>query len=142
MIEFNPDGSIKMPAKLAAHQAKQDHKMQNTECMKVRKEIVSIKPPKTCHLHITLSPAIKDRSFITNIYNYFSKSCETPTKLIQESEKEFRIEIGTTFRRCAECTTLISRYRSFLNSNIIEVQGNCSYKQNMQARFSYEDYFD
>jgi len=142
MIEFNPDGSIKMPGRMAAQKAKEEGKMQNSQCMQIRKEIVSVKPPKTCHLHLTLSDKITDQSFIENIYSYFNKNSSTPTKLIQLDPKNFRIEIGTDFRRCQDCTTLLSRYKEFMNRNVIENHGNCEYAQKRQQSFSYEDYFD
>ncbi len=142
MIGFNPDGSIRMPGRMAAQKSKEDHKMQSTQCMRIRKEIVSVKPPKTCHLHLTLSDKITDQSFIENIYSYFNRNSSTPTKLIRLGDKEFRIEIGTDFRRCQDCTTLINRFREFLHRNMIENEGNCEHKQRRSQNFSYEDYFD
>ena len=142
MIEFNPDGSIKMPGKMAAHKAKQNNKMLNTNCMRIRKEVISVRPPKSCALHITLSDKITNSMFVDNIYSYFSKNSEVPSKLIKIGPKEFKVEIGTSFRRCQDCSTLISRFREFMHSNIIENDGNCSYSQRRRQNFNYEDYFD
>ncbi len=142
MIEFNPDGSIKMPGRMAAQKNKEDSKMKNSQCMRIRKEIVSVRPPKSCALHLTLSDKITDISFINNIYSYFNKNSSTPTKLIQLGPKDFRIEIGTDFRRCQDCTTLLNRFKEFLHSNVIENEGNCEYKQRRSQNFCYEDYFD
>lgn len=141
MIEFNPDGSIKIPGKMAAQKAKQESKMQSTQCMRIRKEVVSIRPPKSCSIHITLSDKITDDRFIDNIYYYFNRNSEVPTRLIKIGPKEFKVEIGTSFRRCQDCTTLISRFREFMHSNVIENDGNCSYRQRRSQNFCYEDYF-
>lgn len=142
MIEFNPDGSIKMSDKMAVQKSRQDNKMQNTNCLRIRKEVISVKAPKSCAIHITLSDKITDDRFIENIYSYFSKNSEVPTKLIKIGPKEFKVEIGTSFRRCQECSTLISRFREFMHSNVIENEGNCSYSQRRSQNFNYEDYFD
>ena len=141
MIEFNPDGSIKLPEKMAKHKAKQEYKMKDFRCIKVRKEVISTRAPKSCALHFTLSEKIFDARFVDTIYDEWRRTCDTPSRLLKESPKEFKVELGTNFRRCSDCTSLIKRYHNFVN-NIIENQGNCSYRQNQQARFNYEDYFD
>jgi hypothetical protein len=142
MIEFNPDGSIKLPAKLAKHKANENHKMQSARCAKIRKEIISTTSPKSCALHITLSNKITDNRFIETIYNQFNQEAEVPSKLTRVSDKEFKIDIGTCFKRCSDCTSLIQRYRRFLDSNVIEIQGSCEYASKRQSSFSFEDYFD
>ena len=142
MIEFNADGSIKLPGKLAKKKADDTHRMRNTRCATIRKEIVSTYAPKSCILHITLSDRLTDNRFVENIYREFDRDSEVPSKLVKVNEKEFRIEIGTCFRRCSDCTSLIHRYRSFLDSNAIEQQGGCTYRQNIGSGFSYEDHFD
>ena len=141
MIEFNPDGSIKMPSKLAHLKQKEENLMSNVNCMKVRKEVVSVRAPKSCSLHFNISEKTNDIRFVDTIYAEWRRTSDTPSKLIKESPKEFRVDIGTNFRRCSDCTTLIKRYHNFIR-NLIEKEGNCSYKQNMQSRFCYEDYFD
>ena len=66
------------------------------------------------------------------------QTSEVPTKLKEISEKEFEVEIGTAFRRCSDCTNLISRLRNFLDGNVIENKGSCTLKE---REFVYEDYF-
>lgn len=141
MVEFNPDGSIKLPDKLAHHKARQENLMKDVKCIKVRKEVVSTKPPKSCVLHFVLSDRVTDDRFVDTIYSGWSGESDTPSKFIREGPKEFRVEIGTNFRRCTDCTALIRRYHNFVR-NMIENDGNCSYRQKVQSRFSYEDYFD
>ena len=62
--------------------------------------------------------------------------------LIRLSEKEFKVKIGTCFRRCSDCSSLISRYREFIDWNIIELHGSCTFSQNRGSNFYYEDHFD
>jgi len=140
MIEFNPDGSLKVPSNITKFNEENKQKLRNQLCIKVKKELVSFTSPKKCVLHITLSEAITDQRFIDTIYNYFKESTQTPTKITKINNKEIDIEIGTHFRRCTECNNLIGRYREFLNGNIIEDKGSCTFE--IQRRnFAYEDYF-
>ena len=138
MIEFNPDGSIKIPANVAANQAKKEMRMKKQRCIHVKKELVDFKPKK-CVLHIKVSEAFEDSNFISNIFTSFKNQADTPSKLLKITEREFDIEIGTDFRRCSDCNSLIRRFREFLNGNIIVDKGSCTQKE---RNFSYEDYFE
>jgi len=59
-----------------------------------------------------------NREFVSRIYGYFKEKAEVPTKLVKVSEKEFDVEIGTCFRRCSDCNSLVSRFRESLDGNI------------------------
>lgn len=141
MFEFNPDGSVKLPGSMAKEKGMQDKRMQSQKCIKVRKDIVSTYSPKSCKLTITLSNAISNNYFIENIHGYFRKGAEVMTKLNKISEKEFEIIVGTCFRRCSDCSSLVSKYRDFLDGNLIEDKGTCTYK-GRNSNFCDEDYFD
>ena len=141
MIEFNSDGSIKLPERFAKIKKENKEKMQNQRCIKVRKEILSFSSPKKCELKIVLSDFISDNRFVENIYNFFRENCSVPMKFSKINEKEFSIEIGTDFRRCSDCSSLITRYKEFLDGNLIEEKGSCTYERPMN-NFAYEDYFD
>lgn len=140
MVEFNPDGSIKIPAKLAASRAAEDTRMKTGRCMTIRKEIVSVRPPKSCELHLTVSDRITDQRFMENIFREWTEQAEVPAKMTRLSGSEFRVEIGTCFSRCSDCTRLIQKYRVFLDANVIEKKGSCEYGANRKC--SYEDYFE
>ncbi len=139
-MEFNPDGSLKLPDNLAKQKQENIQKMQCQRCMKIKKEIVSSYSPKKCALRITLSDAIHDNRFIQTLYEEFKQRSSVPTKLKQNSDKEFDVEIGTDFRRCSDCCFLINKYREFLDGNVIEEKGACSFEG--RKNFSYEDYFE
>ena len=141
MIEFNPDGSIKLPEKILNQKREYDQKMQKQRAILVRKDLVSDRSPKRCILHISLSEALNDNRFMETIYDYFQNDSEVPSKFSKINEKEFEIEIGTCLRRCTDCGSLIQKYKEFLSGNVIVEKGNCTFGDN-KANFSYEDHFD
>jgi hypothetical protein len=141
MIEFNPDGSIKLPQRIEEKQKENQLRMSVGHCIRVKKDVVSIKPPKKCILHITLSEKIDDNNFIFRVHDFVSQNSEVATKIEKVNEKEFRIHIDTAFRRCKECANLIAGYREALHGNIIEEKGTC-YHEERQMNFCQEDYFE
>jgi len=140
MIEFNPDGSIKLPGSFERDDEEKKEKLKNQRCIKIKREVVSFKSPKKCVLHAMLSDAISDNRFIETIFSEFNENSTTPCKLVKKDEKNFEIEIGTEFRRCSECCALINRYKEFLEGNLIDEKGSCTFEQ--RQNFCYEDYFD
>jgi hypothetical protein len=136
MVEFNPDGSIKLPASLAANLARKEMKLKKERCILVKKELVDFKPKK-CVLHIKVSEVFEDAGFVSAIFRSLQR--DTPAKLIKIDEREFDIEIGTDFKRCSDCKALVRRFREYLEGNMIEEKGSCTLKE---KDFYYEDYFD
>ncbi|MBU1201566.1 MAG: hypothetical protein KJ583_00045 [Nanoarchaeota archaeon] len=141
MVEFNSDGSLKIPESLARTDEENKKKMQTQRCIKINREVLNFSAPKKCVLRITLSNTVSDNRFIDTIYGYFKKRASVPSKLTKVSEKEFEVEIGTDFRRCSNCNSLINEYRELFYGNIIEVKGSCTFEGHMK-NFAYEDYFD
>lgn len=141
MVEFNPDGSIKLPEHLAKNRSDNQQRLRSQRCIKIKREILSTKPPKKCLLHITLSEAISDSRFITNIFDQFKERASVPLRLISSGPKEFNIEVGTDFKRCSDCSALIGQYKEFLDGNVIEEFGSCQF-EDRRRKFCDEDYFD
>ncbi len=141
MFEFNPDGSIKIPDHINKKNLENEQKLKKTRCIKIEKDVISFSPPKKCVLKITLSEVFTSNSFIENIYNYFRERATVPTNIKKISDKEIEIEIGTDFKRCSDCSSLINKYREYLEGNVIEVKGTCTF-EGRKSNFSYEDYFD
>jgi len=139
MVEFNPDGSIKLPERLAKQKQEEEYKLQKEKCILIKKEIINSISPKKCVLHIRLSEAFADNSFIEEVYKYFNSSSKVPSKLIKVNDREFDVEIGTCFSRCRDCNSLVSRFREYLDGNVIENKGSCPFESRQQ--FCYEDYF-
>ncbi|MCK4521985.1 MAG: hypothetical protein KAU20_05400 [Nanoarchaeota archaeon] len=143
MVEFNEDGGLKLPNSLIKQKQEKAERMKKGRCILIKKEIINFQAPKKCVLNIKLSEGVKDNRFIQTTYKYFCENSQTPTKITRLNEKEFQIEIGTNFRRCSECNNLISRFREFLDDNVIEEKGNCTYESYARNQnFTYEDHFD
>jgi hypothetical protein len=138
MVEFNSDGSIKLPRQLAKSKEEEKEKLKSQRFIRIKRELVSFKSPKKCVLHITLSEAFSDNRFMETIFNEFNENSSTPSKLIKIDEKNFDIEIGTEFRRCTECCSLVNRFREFLDNNLADEKGSCTFER---KEFCYEDYF-
>ena len=141
MIEFNPDGSIKVPKQFAMKKEEDKERLKKQRCIQVKREVVSFTAPKKCVLNIIVSDIISDTRFIENLYNYFKEKAQVHSKFVKVDEKQFEIEIGTDFRRCSDCNSLINRYREFLDGNIIDIKGSCT-SEGRKKNFCYEDYFD
>jgi len=139
MIEFNPDGSLKLPAYMVKQNEDRLNKMKNQRCIKISRELISMVSPKKCRLSIALSEAINDNRFIENIYADFNQNSSVPMKINKINDKQFEIEIGTDFKRCTDCNNLINRYREFLDGNVIDEKGKCTFQ--IKRNFCYEDYF-
>ena len=140
MVEFNPDGSIKLPEQYAKNKEENKQKLKHQRCIKIKRDLVSFSAPKKCILRITISESLNDIRFIKTIYDEFKQRAAVPNKLIKINDKQFNVEIGTDFRRCSDCNSLINSYREFLE-NIIEVKGSCQF-EGRKKNFCYEDYFD
>jgi len=137
MIEFNPDGSIKLPPGLLKNKQETENLLKTGRGALIKKEMVNITSPKKCLLHLRLSDTISDNRFVETTYRYFNDNSSVPSRLIKLNDREFDIEIGSHLKRCSDCTNLINGFRDFLK--VIEQKGNCSFKG---FDFSYEDYFE
>jgi hypothetical protein len=141
MIEFNEDGSIKLPDAMAKKKFDNNNKLKNQRSISLKRAVVYDKSPKKCVLHIKISDMLNEE-YVSRVYGFFKEKAEVPTKLLKVSDKEFDVEIGTCFRRCSDCNSLVSRFRESLDGNIIEDKGSCTFKGRDSDSFCYEDYFD
>jgi hypothetical protein len=139
MAEFNPDGSLKLPESVLRQKEANRQRMASQRCMRVKREIISHSAPKKCVLSITLSDAIRDSRFIQTILGQCN--FKTPMKARPSDGNGFEIEIGTDFFRCSECSSLIGQYKEFLDGNLIDEKGSCTFEGRRQ-NFCDEDYFD
>ncbi|MBU0628086.1 MAG: hypothetical protein KKC75_02770 [Nanoarchaeota archaeon] len=137
MVEFNPDGSIKLPEQFARNK----EKLKSQRCIKIKRELVNFSAPKRCVLHITLSDVITDDRFIETIYNEFKRRASVPSSIKKINEKQFDVTIETDFRRCSDCNSLINKYREFIEGALIEEKGGCTF-EGRKKNFCYEDYFE
>jgi hypothetical protein len=142
MVEFNPDGSLKLPLSVAKAKEEAERKLKSARCLRITQEVLSFKPPKKCVLHLQLSEALADNRFVSTIFQEFNEKAAVPAKLVKINEKEFDIEIGTDFKRCSDCASLIRQYKEFIDGNAIIKKGTCTFEGPGSREFSYEDYFE
>lgn len=122
-MEFNPDGSLKIP---------ECYKKQVRK-LNIRKDILSEYAPKRCVLNIG-----GDCSSVKGIFVSFQ--CETPMK-ISEIDKGYMIEIGSDFKRCSDCKNLVYKISAAVQGDCNIDKGTCTAK-GTQPKFCYEDYFE
>lgn len=126
-MEFNADGSLKLSG--SANQRIQDNsfKMENSRCIKLSKDMTRSYSPKLCTISLDASPQIES-NFIERTFGFFSKRVDSTVKLIKLSPSEFQVTIGGEFSRCRDCQLLTSMFKDYLNGNVIEKKGNCTFK--------------
>ena len=99
MVEFNADGSIKLPGRLGEQKEKDILRMKNERCIRVKKEIVRHHAPKECVLRIELSAAIDDARFIRTIYDQVLARASVDMDFTISDGAVIEIRIGTDFKR-------------------------------------------
>ncbi|MEK6947178.1 MAG: hypothetical protein AABX32_06235 [Nanoarchaeota archaeon] len=142
MIDFNPDGSIKIPVLMQKRMQENRDKFENTSCMLIKKEVVNFTAPKKCMLHMKVSDKVYNSGFVEQAFKQIKEASSVPLKITKLSEKEFDIEVGTHFKRCSDCTNLIRKCRELMCGNLIEEKGNCTYNGFPSNSFCYEDHFE
>ena len=100
MIDFNPDGSIKIPVLMQKRMQENRDKFENTSCMLIKKEVVNFTAPKKCMLHMKVSDKVYNSGFVEQAFKQIKEASSVPLKITKLSEKEFDIEVGTHFKRC------------------------------------------
>src|SRR3989344_106063 len=106
MVDFNPDGSIKMPEGIARKKEEKERRLKKSRCILFRKEAKNFNSTKKCVLHMKLSESFGDSDFVESVYRGFRNSSEVPSKIARLNDKEFDVEIGSSFRRCSDCNSL------------------------------------
>jgi hypothetical protein len=139
MYEFNPDGSLKIPTQFLKQKEDNENRMKRGRCIKIKRDLVSVVPPKSCDLILTLSDVFLDESFVQNIFDQFKKTIDFPVHFKKIESKSYIITIGTSFRRCTSCQKLIGLFREYVDGNLIEERGRCTFEP---RAFNYEDHFE
>lgn len=123
-MEFNADGSIKLPESLQTKKDA-DNRVLEGRSLSITKQVVKTTAPKSCTLTIVPSKNLEE-GFVEKTYGFFVKRSNTPTKLTR-GNGEYVITIGSAFSRCKDCTMFVSSCRDYLG-RIIEKKGNCTYQ--------------
>lgn len=131
-MEFNADGSLKLGGAVAKRIEEDAYKMKNTRCVTITKDMTKSTAPKFCTISITASPQLEP-NFIERTFAFFSKRVDSNVKLERFSDRECQVIIGNQFSRCRDCQELISSFRIYLDGNVIEKKGNCTFKSNWRS---------
>ena len=127
-MQFNPDGSLRLPGSAQARQDNEMNKMKTGKSVLVTRTVLSYDAPKKCLIELKLSDAITETKFVEMFYEIYKQEISTPTKLRRLSDKEFELEVGTDFKRCQDCNKFIGHFRETFPGNLIDKKGNCTYK--------------
>ena len=125
-MEFNADGSLKLSGSVNKKFEDDLHKMSNTRCVKITRNITRTFSPKLCTLTIEASPHV-DPNFVEKTFGFFSRRVDSTVKFTKLSSSEFQVTVGGEFSRCRDCMLLSYMFREYLNGNIIEKKGTCSF---------------
>ena len=126
-MEFNPDGSLKLSGSSSRRLDDDNHKMDNTRCVKVTREVLRSSSPKQCVVTLEASRVIEP-DFISRTFDFFSKRADSTVKLTKLSSSEFQMSVGGEFSRCRDCQHFISLFREHLEGGVVERRGSCTFK--------------
>jgi hypothetical protein len=126
-MEFNADGSLKLGGSIGKKLEDDREKMSTSRCVKIAKHVTRSTSPKLCTLSITESASLES-GFVERVFSYFAKRANSTVKLNKIAPKEFQLTIGNEFSRCKDCQMFVSSTRDYLEGNVIEKKGNCTFK--------------
>ncbi len=126
MVEFNPDGSIKLPEHLIKNQENYDEDFRSKPCVRVVREQISERTPLKCELRIQASPLLRFPQRITSIFDTASQKFKHGAQLSirREGEREYVVRIISGRYRCSWC----ENFRKYLKNELgVKVQewGSC-----------------
>lgn len=128
-MEFNPDGSLKISGSSSKKLDDNNHKMQNTRCVTVTRNVTSSYTPKLCTVLFEASNKLEP-DFIERTFGFFAKRVDSTVKLTKLSTSEFQMTVGGEFSRCRDCQHFVSLFREHLEGGVIEKKGTCTFKGN------------
>ncbi len=126
-MEFNADGSLKLSGAVNKQKEEDVRRMKDTRCVKIVKDATKTSSPKHCTISITASNHL-EASFIEKTFGFFSKRVDSNVKLLKLSDRDCQVIIGNQFSRCRDCQELVSSFRIYLDGNVIEKKGSCTFK--------------
>lgn len=127
-MQFNPDGSLRLSVQAQAKQDEEATKMQTEKCALVKRCVINHNAPKKCLIQLKLSDQVTDSKFVEMFYSKYKEQTSTPTSLRKLSDKEFELEVGSDFKRCADCNRFIGHFRETLPGRVIDKKGNCTFQ--------------
>ncbi|MEK6886207.1 MAG: hypothetical protein AABW88_00060 [Nanoarchaeota archaeon] len=116
MVEFNPDGSIKLPSRMTKQNDANDNLFATQPSFKILRNQTSTVTPLTCELHIEASKHILTPNIIELAFNEAKNNFKTDAGLTKTNNV---IKIVSGFNRCNWCHHFIDHLADRSNARII-----------------------
>ena len=125
-IEFNADGSIKLPGKLQEKKEQQDSNFQDRAVIRITKCKVSASTPLKCELTITASDKVTNPKIISYLFQECSRNFTGGADLSirQTNDREYVISIISGYKRCTWCNQFMDYIRDETDF-AFQVKGYC-----------------
>ncbi|MFH1439956.1 MAG: hypothetical protein ABIG89_05285 [Candidatus Woesearchaeota archaeon] len=125
-IEFNSDGSIKLPGQMQEKKDKDNSDFNNRSAIRITKSKVSASTPLRCELTITASDKVTNPKIISFLFNECSKNFTGGAELSirQINEREYVVSIVSGYKRCTWCNLFLDYIRDETNF-AFQVKGYC-----------------
>ncbi|MFH1064704.1 MAG: hypothetical protein V1729_06480 [Candidatus Woesearchaeota archaeon] len=126
-IEFNPDGSIKLPTKMASRRIAQDNTFDNYPCVRVTRDQISHSTPLKCDLIVDVSPKFMYPNRIETMYEFARDRFphEANMKMVKEGNRRYVISIISGRLRCSWCQAFRNHLQNNLECRFLQ-GGSCS----------------
>ena len=119
MITFNPDGNIKLPARMLKQDQENDVIFATKPSFKLTRHQISPTTPLTCELQIEpskhINPNIIEKAFNEAESNFKNDS----TLTLSKSNNQHVVRIVSGFNRCAWCNNFVHHLSDRANARII-----------------------
>ena len=126
-IEFNPDGSIKLPDRMINKRKQEDEVFESRPAIRITRDQVSYVTPLKCELSIEASPLLGNPQRIKALFEYAEERFrhEANLSITKEHEKKYVITIISGKFRCTWCQTFRNYLQNSLDCRMIQ-KGSCS----------------
>ncbi len=119
MVEFNSDGSIKLPGRMTRQQEENDVIFSSRPSFKMLRNQTSTITPLTCELHIEASKHVNP-NIIESVFNQAKNNFRTDAGLsIRKEEGRYIVKIVSGFNRCNWCHHFINSLSDSADARII-----------------------
>ncbi len=115
-VEFNPDGSIKLPEGVGKKKEDDDKTFENEKCIKIVRDQISSVTPLKCELRILASEKVENPEKIESIFKHatgkFRHLADLSIKKI--NNREYVVTIISGQFRCTWC----EQFREFIGTEM------------------------
>ncbi|HME86894.1 MAG TPA: hypothetical protein VKE88_00595 [Candidatus Nanoarchaeia archaeon] len=119
MVEFNPDGSIKLPSRMLKQAEENNTVFESRPSFRILRNQTSTITPLTCELTIETSKHL-DPSVVERVFNQTKENFRTDAGLsITQFEGKHIVKIVSGFNRCNWCHAFLNNLSDTANARII-----------------------